>query len=213
MLVDMTESGSTPLAEDEPSALRRILQGTATETGEQFFRALVENLAGALGTYGAWVTEYLPESRRLRALAFWLGGKWVTHFEQPVEGTPCEAVVDGRRFVHYPERIVELFPEQQGLRRIGAVSYMGVPLSDLDGSILGHLAVLDRQPMPAHEAHLTLFEIFAARAAAELRRLRAERDVREREAELTALVNSARDVILQLDADLGVDSIKRVEIL
>ncbi len=52
------------------AALRAILQGTAAETGHGFFSALVKNLAGALGTHGAWVTEYFPEKRRLRALAF-----------------------------------------------------------------------------------------------------------------------------------------------
>ena len=46
-------------------ALRAILQGTATETGHSFFAALVQNLAKALGTLGAWVTEYFPETRRL----------------------------------------------------------------------------------------------------------------------------------------------------
>lgn len=60
---------------DEQTALRTILQGTATETGERFFMALVENLARALATHGAWVTEYLPQQRRLRTLAFWLGGE------------------------------------------------------------------------------------------------------------------------------------------
>ena len=34
------------------------------------------------------------------------------------------------------------------MRAIGAASYMGVPLLDLDGKILGHLAVLDKRPMP-----------------------------------------------------------------
>ena len=38
---------------DEDAALRTILEGTATETGEQFFAALVENLAKALSTQGA----------------------------------------------------------------------------------------------------------------------------------------------------------------
>ena len=52
------------------AALRAILHGTAMETGEGFFAALVQNLAQVLNTHGAWVTEYLPEKRRLRAFAF-----------------------------------------------------------------------------------------------------------------------------------------------
>ena len=74
-------------------ALRKIVEGTATETGEQFFQALVKNLAAALNTHGAWVTEYFPEARRLRALAFWMGGQWLRDWEMVINGTPCERVI------------------------------------------------------------------------------------------------------------------------
>jgi hypothetical protein len=49
----MTRQDQLPLRElDEDAALRTILEGTATETGEKFFSALVENLAKALKTQG-----------------------------------------------------------------------------------------------------------------------------------------------------------------
>ena len=80
---------SKPLQDLETDeALRAILQGTATETGHRFFSALVQNLAKALGTHGAWVTEYFPETRRLRALAFWMDGQWVEDYEVSLAGTP-----------------------------------------------------------------------------------------------------------------------------
>ena len=60
---------------NEDFLLRSLSDGTSSETGSDFFRALVKNLSQALGTYGAWVTEYLPDVKRLRALAFWLGGE------------------------------------------------------------------------------------------------------------------------------------------
>ena len=120
------------------AALSRILEGTASETGERFFCVLVENLARALGTRGAWVTEFDPRTRRLRALAFWLGGEWVEDFEHAIDGTPCQVVIENRRLVHYPDRVLELYPDEPNLRRMGAVSYMGVPLTGLDGTVLGH---------------------------------------------------------------------------
>jgi PAS domain S-box-containing protein len=186
---------------EETAALRSIVEGTATQIGEQFFASLVENLAKVLGTHGAWVTEYLEEPRRLRALAFWLGGQWVQDYEHVVDGTPCQAVVEGRRLVHYPDKILEIYPEEPDLRSIGAVSYMGVPLLDVEGKVLGHLAVLDTQPMPAEPRALALFQIFANRAAAELRRLRAEAEVREREEKLSGLVDSALDAIIELNGN------------
>ena len=51
---------------DADALLRRIAEGTAAATGEQFFRMLVQTLREVLATRGAWVTEYLPRERALR---------------------------------------------------------------------------------------------------------------------------------------------------
>ena len=69
----------------DDEALRLVIEGTASETGTEFFRALVRNLALALDTAGAWVTEYLPEEQKLRALAMWLNGAYVEHYEYALE--------------------------------------------------------------------------------------------------------------------------------
>ncbi|MEW6248670.1 MAG: sigma 54-interacting transcriptional regulator [Nitrospirota bacterium] len=192
---------------DEGAALRSIVEGTATETGERFFASLVQNLAKALNTHAAWVTEYLEESRRLRALAFWMGGQWVRDYEIDITGTPCEQVITQARLVHIPDNVFSLYPGDPDFRGTGIVSYMGVPLTDVDGKILGHMAVIDRRPIPDDPRVLALFRIFAARAAAEMRRLRAEREAQEREEKLTRLVNSAMDAIIELDHSLRVTRI------
>jgi PAS domain S-box-containing protein len=189
---------------DVDAALRTILEGTATETGEQFFRALVKKLAAALNTHGAWVTEYFPESRRLKALAFWMGEQWLEGWEMVVDGTPCERVIDERCLIHIPDNLVEIYGNDPDVQAVGAASYMGMPLLDLNGAILGHLAVLDMRPMPPEPRAQALFQIFAARAAAELRRLRVEAQVREREQKLGRLVGSAMDAIIEVDQHLQV---------
>jgi PAS domain S-box-containing protein len=189
---------------NEDVALRIILEGTATETGERFFEALVVNLSKALNTSCAWVTEYLEESRRLRALAFWAYGEFIHEFEVNIDGTPCEDVIDNTQLIHYPDNILELFPNNPNLKQLGAVSYIGVPLMDLDGKVLGHLAVLDNQPMSEEPESLAIFRIFAARAAVELQRLRAASEVKDREEKLSRLVNSAMDAIVELDRNFNV---------
>jgi PAS domain S-box-containing protein len=197
-----TAIGSSSL--DEDAALRTILEGTATETGGRFFEALVVNLSKALNTSCAWVTEYLEGSRSLRALAFWAHGRFIQDFKVNIDGTPCEDVIDNTQLVHYPDNILELFPNSPSLKQLGAISYIGVPLMDLDGKVLGHLAVLDNQPMPEEPKNLAIFRIFAARAAAELQRLRAESEVKNREEKLGSLVNSAMDAIVELNRKLNI---------
>jgi PAS domain S-box-containing protein len=157
-----------------------------------------------LQTHGAWVAEYFPEKRRLRTYAFWLGGQFLPQYEYHIAGTACETVIDETRCVHIPERIIELYPDDSDPNFAEAVSYLGAPLLGVNGKILGHIAVMDTRPMPADPRVMALFQVFAARAAAELRRLRAEREVRDREAKLRGLVDSAMDAIIELDSQLRV---------
>ncbi|HEU4767860.1 MAG TPA: sigma 54-interacting transcriptional regulator [Pyrinomonadaceae bacterium] len=187
---------------DVEQALRLIVEGTASETGRGFYAALVKGLAATLNTNGAWVTEYLEEASRLRALAFWLNGEWVSDYEYDLPGTPCEPVIKESKLVHIPDNVAQLFPNDPDLSAFGAVSYLGVPLRNEDGRVLGHLAILDSNPLPADPRLLSFFRIFAVRAAAEHRRLRAEAEVREREEKLNRLISSAMDGILELDHKL-----------
>ena len=189
---------------DEDVVLRNIIEGTATHTGEQFFRSLVENLSRALGTEGAWITEYINETRKLRGLAFLMGGKWIEDYEYDIAGTVCEEVILEDTFIHYPENIIDFFPDNTILKEVSAVSYMGVPLRDIGGKALGYIAVLDTKPIPEDLRLVGIFNIFAARAAAELQRLRAESQVRERERKLSQLVDSAMDTIIELDNKMRV---------
>ncbi len=201
----MVDIDPAPLLEmDEDAALRTILEGTATETGERFFYALVENLVRALGTHGAMVTRYVADQAQLHAYAFRMDGGWVENFVFDIPGTPCERVIGQRQLVHIPERLIELFPIDGSLREAGLVSYLGMPLLDVGGEILGHMAVVDRRPMPEEARVLAIFQIFATRAAAELQRLRREADLREREEKLGRLIDSAMDVIIELDHNMAV---------
>jgi PAS domain S-box-containing protein len=188
----------------EKNLLKKLMDGTATETGQSFFRALVKNLAQALGTHGAWVTEYLPDKKHLRAMAFWLGSSYVDHYEYDIAGTPCEPTIKKRTLQHIPDNVVKLFPADPDLPKVGAVSYMGFPLLDPENNILGNLAVLDTQPMPESFRNQAVFRIFAARATAELLRIHAEADIRAREEKLNGIFNGAMDAILEMDHEFNI---------
>jgi PAS domain S-box-containing protein len=184
-------------------ALRDIVEGTGAQTGGAFFEALVKHLAHALGTKCAWVTEWLADTRRLRALSFWVGeGYYQGVYEYDIANTPCEPVIERQQLIHVPDRLIELYPDDPDLQPLGAVSYMGVALLDTDGRLLGHLAILHDAPMPTDARATAIFNIFASRAAAELRWLRLDRSLRDREQKLSRLIDSAMDAIVELDGAL-----------
>lgn len=189
---------------DENDLLQKIIDGTSADTGSRFFRKVVKNLSQVLGTYAAWITEYLPKAKRLRALAFWLDGDYVDHYEYDIAGTPCQTSLENKTYLHIPDNVMELFPEDPDLARFGAVSYMGFPLIDPDNNVLGNIAVMDTKTMPESYRNLSLFRIFSSRATAELLRLRAEAEIRVREEKLTGLFNGAMDAIVELDLDFNI---------
>jgi PAS domain S-box-containing protein len=190
---------STTLPSKPEELIRYLLEGTSTETGQGFFRALVRSAAMAMDVAGVWITEYLPERKVLRSLAFWMNGGYIEDYEYKLTGTPCEVVIEQACLVHYPDRIIELFPDDADLTTLNAVSYAGVPLLRPDGTVLGHLSALDTKPMPLMPDLESVFRIFAARAAAELNRLRAESAIRESEGRFSRLFESAMDAIFELD--------------
>lgn len=170
----------------EIEALRAIVEGTAGDVGGQFFQSLVRHLASSVKAKYAFVAEFRGETPpgerrgRARTLAYWFRDSIVENVEWDLAGTPCEDVVFGE-FCHHASGVSRKFPTDEPLVQLGIDSYMGVPLRDSGGAVLGHLAVFDDRPMPADPRRLFVFRIFAARATAELLRLQAEKRLRESE--------------------------------
>jgi formate hydrogenlyase transcriptional activator len=171
--------GILPVEDDDALALRTILEGTAHRTGTEFFQSLVRHLAEAIGGRYAFIAEFAGESR-VRTVAFWARDRIIDNVEWDLPGTPCEEVARGK-FCHHPSGVKEIFPDDKPLVEWGIESYLGVPLRDSQGKYLGHMAVFDDRPMPAELRRKYTFQIFAARAAAELERMRVESRLSESE--------------------------------
>ena len=159
---------------DDLDILRAIVEGTAGSTGEEFFQDLVRHLTSAIGVPFAAISEFAGVNAHVRTLAFSARGQIQENFEYDLPGTPCEDVVLGGRLCHHPLGVKDQFPRAKPLVQLRVESYLGAPLLDREGNVLGLLAIFDDKPMPAQPRHLYLLRIFAARVAAVLERLRAE---------------------------------------
>ncbi len=183
------------------TALRVVTEGTATATSGDFFQKMVRHIAGALGVHYAFVTECSNAAKtHVRMLAFWDGDKFGNELVYAVKHTPCQRVIDGE-ICAYPQGITALFPEDKDLVRLEAEGYLAAPLFGATGNVIGHLAVLDSKPMKVSPAEVSILKIFAARAGAELERVRAERDLEWRNAELRALLEVNRTIGRYLERD------------
>ena len=103
-------------------------------------------------------------------------------------------MIDGQVSCHTHD-LQTRFPDDVGLVDLGAQSYLGVPLVGTSGEILGHLAVLDIEPMEDDEARALLLRTFASRAAIELERLRATNQIAALNEKLMQAAERARSLL------------------
>jgi len=169
----------------EIELLRSIAAGTASSTGDDFFRNLVRLLAETIHVRHSLVSAF-EGGKFLRTLAFWSNGRFVANVEYELSGTPCEDVIAGRDCFIASGVQAKYAPRENGIE-----AYFGVPLKAHDGHVLGHLCAFDESPQTPDPRTLCLFQIFAGRAAAELQRLRTDEELREKEDQLRDLFEEA----------------------
>ena len=184
-------------------ALRLIVEGTASATGTTFMRSCVRYLAQVLQVRYALIAEVIDERRtKVRTLALWLGETWSGNIEYEIANTPWRKVLKCDTPVyHYTPSGEALFPNHKDLAQFNAQSYLGMPLINSEGKILGLLAVLDVKPMVHNPGQESILKIFAARAAAELERQRIEEALRESAKREHALFKVIQRMRQTLDLD------------
>ena len=132
-------------------------------------------LARALRVKYASVAE-VTSPGRVRTLALSVDGRLMPAIEYDLAGTPCGDVVDGD-VCHIRGGVVDRYPGDEDLRRMGAQSYVGVALRASTGEILGLVNAIHDRPLDEVVRPEGVLQVFAARAAAELERRRAEREL------------------------------------
>lgn len=179
--------------------LNLIAQATAGYSGLEFFRVLMQHMAGVMHVNKAFISECLDQPpTRVRMLAFWSADNFADNMEYDLDGVPCETVIIGRKHFLVEENLGEVYPKEKGF----AESYYGVPIYDAEGDqVIGHMAFLDDHYLTVDGLDCTVFEILASRASVELQRLHAEDALKKSEANYRLLVENQTDLILRLDTE------------
>ena len=197
----------------QEDAIHRLMEATATSFGTQLLHLLARELAGVLEVRDVAVAEVLDASlRRFRAIAVWSGGRALDPFEYDATGTPCEQIFNADK-CFYTDNVQAHFPHDHALQLYGIQSYWGIPLRDTAHRPIGHLFLMDDKAMRLPAWVEPVVRVYAARAGAELERLRAEATLRYRVGmeELIADI-SARFINLpssQMDSEITL-SLERV---
>lgn len=177
-----------------------IAKGIGRDTGENFFHSLVSQLARALQADLVLVGALQPDAQRIRALAVHAPERGHAPFEYQLSGTPCEGVVE-KGLRSYPEGVHRLFPKDIPLAEMRADGYVGSPLLDSSGRCLGLVCAVTRRPLANPKLAEAVLQIFAERAAAELKRQEHEQELARNEQRWHDFVEHGNEAIVRVEME------------
>jgi len=178
-------------------ALGDLVAGTTAAGGAALFGELVLRLARALRVKCASVAE-LGGGGRLRTVARCEDGRLVDNVEYALAGTPGEGVLDGS-VCHVRDRVLERYPGDETLRRLRAASYVGTALRASTGEALGVIDVVHDRLLDEVVRPEAVLQVFAARAGAELERIRAEREIVRQRVFADSLLDMVASLVIVVD--------------
>lgn len=175
--------------------IRALDAATAKTTGEAFFRSLVDQLGPALGARLAYVARMVDEDPdQVEVIAVWCLDQAIEPFRCALTGTFC-SVLNDRTVTYVPSGASRQFALSPALRDLGIDCAMGTALHDVHGVRLGSMGVMSDRPLDADREPELILRILAARAGAELERLRSEAALRDSERRYRLLAEHATDFI------------------
>jgi PAS domain S-box-containing protein len=177
-------------------AIRDIVEGVSGEIGDKFFESSVVHFAKILRADFTFIGEIsqLEERAVVKTIAFSEHGELKDNFQYDLKGAPCEEVAK-RGICSYAQGAAQLFPQDKGLQRWKIEAYVGTCLYDSQGAPTGIMAAMYLKPLENVEFAESVLRIFAARAAAEVERKRAEAFLRDSEERFRTAFQTSPDPI------------------
>ncbi len=155
------------------------------------------------GSTDVHIAQLEPDKTHVRVVAAHLDGQRVDPgYVYALPGTPCETVLQHAHQC-YSERVQQLFPFDQDLVTLQAQGYIGEPILDTTGAVLGLIVLVSRQPIDDSQVIVAGLRILAARTGNELIRQQAELEQKRAEnlaARFDRIIDSALNEIYIFDA-------------
>ena len=179
--------------------LKFIAQRSWMADGRVFLTELVRYLGQLLGVDYVLVDKLAADPNHAETVALYARGKILPNLQYRLEHTPCANVM-ASGLCCYTEQVQQQFPNDTLLVDMQVESYIGLPLWDSTGQIIGLIAVMDGKPIADERTVASLLQLVATSAAAELERRRSEQRLEESRQFLSRIIETIPDPVFVEDS-------------
>lgn len=154
--------------------IEQAFESTEFRTGDSYFRFYAKAFCQSLQMDYAIIARLKEDGAHLKAetITFYnTKAGFLPNMDYELTDTPCWLPYKNPVPTHIPQGLQQAFPKDLDLVKMGAVSYLGLPILDENSKAIGHLALLSSSPTkkPTYLEEMFL-KIFAARSNAEFQR-------------------------------------------
>ncbi len=155
-------------------AIRAIYKSTTVASGETFYDMVVNTVAEWLDADCVILGELKDVKKdHIESLSMILDGKKIDSYSYSLAGSPCENVKKSG-FCNYERGVSDLFPDDIDLQEMSAESYIGTPLVDRVGNVMGVFCSISRRSYAIPHHAMVVFETLGAVISSEIEKKRAQ---------------------------------------
>lgn len=157
------------------SIISQLTEKTSRLSGEDFFNGLTELLGNKLQMSYCFIAAIDLELGKGKVISYYKQGKQGEPFTYELKNSPCldcisknepHIILTGAKFK---------YPKDKALQEKEISCYIGVPITNLDGTKLGILVLMDENDRPYNSNMSSLLKVLADRVGAEMGRINYEK--------------------------------------
>jgi two-component system NtrC family sensor kinase len=172
-----------------------VIRSLKMSYGDDFFHSLILHLHKIIGSEYTFISRIDAEKMTSKTIAFATHQGIQENFEYALESSPCFNVYHDTICIH-PTNVCAEYPADQLLADMKIKGYVGTPLHDSSGTVVGLLVGLFEHSIQDPQMVSDTFQFFEGRISAELERNNMVQELKNLNADLEGMVG-ARTLELQ----------------
>lgn len=179
---------------------------SGNKLSNEFFDSVVQFISDVTGVDYVYIGKLEENKLNMQTITMTASGKITDNINFPLLDSPCAAVICG--FIYsYPDNCKIIFPKSKIIDELNAEGYVGLPLFDSQGNVIGVISVMCRSKIKDPETISSILRIVAKRVEIEFERIRNEEIL----AENNALLNNKNIDLKKINEELNIKNKEIIE--